>query len=465
MKKMAWRRRTLALLAGGICAGLDAAADEAPHPWRLSKALDLPEWLSIAGTHRSRYETLDWLFRTGGKGGDQMLAIRTTLRADLKHERFRLAAEVMDSQHVLADSGTPIDTSMVNSLELLQAFGSFKWEGSGGGSGEVRAGRQTLDLGSRRLVARNSFRNTANAFTGALWHWKSKEGSALKAFYFLPHTRLPSDAPSLLDNQAQIDRESFDLQFWGLHSEWSEVAFGGTGEAYFFALHEEDGSGVPTRNRQLFTPGLRFCRAAAEGSWDWDFESVLQFGQARSSTAEADTRDLDHFAHFHHAEIGYTVDLGWSPRAALLWDYASGDEDPADDQSNRFDTLFGARRFDHGPTGIYGAFARSNIQSPALSLSARPAAAVEAEIKHRLYWLASATDAWTTSGVRDATGRSGSFVGHQLEAMVRWDILPGNLRLEIGGAHLFSGEFIERAPNAAHRGDSSFGYASVEMRF
>jgi hypothetical protein len=98
-------------------------------------------------------------------------------------------------------------------------------------------------------------------------------------------------------------------------------------------------------------------------------------------------------------------------------------------------------------------------------LSINPTAAVEAEFKHRLYWLASDTDAWTTSGVRDPSGTSSSFVGHQIEAMVRWDILPGNLRLEIGGAHLFAGEFIEEAPNASHRGNSTYGYASVELRF
>jgi hypothetical protein len=95
----------------------------------------------------------------------------------------------------------------------------------------------------------------------------------------------------------------------------------------------------------------------------------------------------------------------------------------------------------------------------------KPATAVEAEVKHRLYWLASSNDAWTTSGVRDAFGASSSFIGHQIEAMVRWDILPGNLRFEIGGAHLFAGDFVEEAPNATQRGDSTHGYAAIELRF
>jgi hypothetical protein len=230
-------------------------------------------------------------------------------------------------------------------------------------------------------------------------------------------------------------------------------------------LHEDDSAKFPTRNRRLYTPGVRYSRARAKANWDYDFESVVQVGKVRNSAAAADVTDLDHFAHFHHAEVGYTFAVPWSPRAYAVFDYASGDNSPTDDESNRFDTLFGARRFDHGPTGIYGAFARSNIESPGYGLNLKPTSAVELEIKHRLYWLASDTDAWTTSGIRDASGASGSFIGNQLEAMIRWDLLPGNLRLELGGAHLFAGEFIERAPNAAGKGDSTYGYASLELRF
>ena len=41
-------------------------------------------------------------------------------------------------------------------------------------------------------------------------------------------------------------------------------------------------------------------------------------------------------------------------------------------ENNRFDTLYGARRFDFGPTSIYGPFIRSNLNSPALRLFFKP---------------------------------------------------------------------------------------------
>lgn len=447
------------------CPHATAASPEGP--WRLSPNIGLPDWFQLSGTHRTRYETLDSQFRAGGQGGDQMLAFRTTVRADLKLEPLSVVGELIDSRQSLADPGTPIDTSMVNTLELLQGYAAIRLEGPivDGNKSEFRIGRQTIDLGGRRLVARNSYRNTINAFTGAHWQWTFQEGPALQAFYFLPILRQPSDAASLLDNQTEFDDEGFDLQFWGIDLRWPGLPGGLTGEFYILGLHEDDSGRQQTRNRQFYTPGVRWFRAPKKGEWDLDLESVGQFGQVRGSTSPADSKDLDHLAHFHHAEAGYTFDVRWTPRAALLYDYASGDGSPTDHESNRFDSLFGARRFDHGPTGIYGAFARSNISSPGYRLAIQPHPALDLGLTHRLYWLASNTDAWTTSGLRDPRGGSGSCIGHQLEGHVRWDIIPGNVRLEVGGAHLFAGGFVHDAPNADGQGDTTYGYASVEIRF
>lgn len=448
---------------------LHAADEKDAGPWRLSNATGLPDWLDISGTQRTRYETLDGQFRVGRSGGDQMLAFRTTLRLEAKSECFSLVGEMIDSRQELADSGTPATVliTSVNTVELLQGYAAVRFDDLflDDSRSELRFGRQTMDVGSRRLVARNEFRNTINAFTGLQYQWELKDGPTIRSFYVLPVIPRPLDPASLLDNDIQFDDESFDLQFWGLHAQWPKLLWGATGEVYVFGLHEDDSADLPTRNRQLYTPGLRLSRKPAKRTWDFDFESVTQFGTTRNSIAAADTADLDHFAWFGHAEVGYTFDAAWSPRVALLYDYASGDDSPTDDDSNRFDTLFGARRFEHGPTGIYGAFARANIQSPGLRFTAKPVKPLELMTTYRPYWLASDTDAWTTSGLRDPAGNSGSFVGHQLEARVRWDMLPGNVRVEAGGAYLFAGEFINNAPNATGQGDTAYGYLSLEITF
>jgi len=86
-------------------------------------------------------------------------------------------------------------------------------------------------------------------------------------------------------------------------------------------------------------------------------------------------------------------------------------------------------------------------------------------IAHRFHYLASDRDAWTTSGVVDPAGDSGSFIGHLFESRLRWDVLPKSLRFEIGFAHLFAGGFAEDAPNASSRGDSTYVYAGTSLTF
>jgi hypothetical protein len=154
-----------------------------------------------------------------------------------------------------------------------------------------------------------------------------------------------------------------------------------------------------------------------------------------------------------------------SPRLEVSYDYASGDDDPNDNENNRYDTLYGARRFDYGPTGIYGAFARSNISSPGLRAEAKPLRTMTGMVGYRAVWLASDRDQYTAARLQDRSGNSGSFVGHQLEAQVQYQVVPGNLVLELGGARLFHGRFLEDAPNAPGEGDSTYIYVSAMTTF
>ncbi|MBS1214432.1 MAG: hypothetical protein H6R26_3049, partial [Proteobacteria bacterium] len=67
---------------------------------------------------------------------------------------------------------------------------------------------------------------------------------------------------------------------------------------------------------------------------------------------------------------------------------------------------------------------------------------------------------------QDKTGRSGDFISHQIEASVSWAVIPKNLTLELGWAHLAKGEFAKNAPNApADHGDSDYFYTQTTMQF
>lgn len=430
----------------------------AAEPWSLGEALSTPDWLKLSGEQRTRYETQDDQFRAGRTGSDQVLALRTSLQAEVTLPKFRWVTELTDSRTYLSDSGSALDTTSVNALEVLQTYLEFDLGPLGQGQHHLRIGRETLDLGNRRLLARNAYRNTINAFTGLDWRWETDSGAFVRALWFLPNQRQPDDNTSLLDNDIAFDDQDFDLQLWALYASTPLPWDRATLELYFFGLHEQ---GADTRHRQLYTPGLRLFRLPKKRSFDFEWESVYQFGNSRSTLNGA---DLDHRAHFHHLGLGYSFDLPWSPNLRLSYDYASGDRRPGDGHNQRFDTLYGARRFEYGPTGSYGLIARSNLSSPEIRLSLKPASKVEFMIAHRGIWLAAAHDSWTSAGVRDASGQSGRFVGQQLEARLRWDVLPGNLRLEIGLAQLFPGSYLERAPNG-NPADTTYGYSEITWRF
>jgi hypothetical protein len=353
----------------------------------------------------------------------------------------------------------------VNTAELLRAYVDLRHDVLGG---RLRStgGRITMDVGSRRFVARNRFRNTINGFTGIDIAWTGGEdgSTVVRGFWVLPVQRLPALPRELRDNQVEFDEEDIEVQFWGAflgHAITPQLRV----EQFTFGVHESDSPGRPTRNRKLFTTGARLLRPAAPGSFDFQVEFALQAGRSRATAAPINKRNLDHFAHFEHVEVGYTFDAPWRPRVALQYDYASGDEDPTDGRNERFDTLYGARRFDFGPTGIYGPFARSNINTPGVRVQVRPLERVTGFVAYRAYWLASDRDFWTTAGVVDPSGGSGSFLGQQVEFRLRWRPFPGNLLLEMGYAHLFDGEFMQDAPNSPSAGDSDYVYTQVALTF
>lgn len=446
----------LSALLGWLALSPQAKAGE---PWRLDDAF--PDWLSLGVAHRTRYEYLDEGFRAGRPGDKEVLVLRTLVDGRLTlMDGLVVGAEFEDSR-VEAIRDARLTTGIVDAAELLRAYLEITVTERLPGTLTAQLGRITLDVGSRRLVARNRFRNTINGFDGIDVRWKGDGGHELRAFWTLPVRRRPDEPNRLRHNHVQFDHESFDFQFWGL---WlaAQLPWSARAEVAWYGLHEDRINGGPTRQRSLHTPAFRVFREPEAGRFDYQMESALQFGRSRLS---ANGRRLDHFAHFHHAEVGYTLDAPWTPRVVVQYDYASGDRDPNDGDDERFDTLFGARRFDFGPTGIYGPFARANLNTPGVRVQVKPRPAVTSFLSFRGFWLAADRDAWATTGVRDPTGKSGHFVGSQVELRVRWQLRPHNVLLEAGYAHLFAGEFMHDAPNASHRGDSNYVYSQVTLAF
>ncbi len=437
----------------------------------LYKALGEPENWRISGSFRPRAEGIANQFRPSTFASNDILnSYLTTLHVEYGvKDPVRIGVELFDSRGYFQRRNSSASTTEINALEPGQAYLNFDLGdlGGEGSKSSLTLGRFTKNIGSRRLVSRQQFRNTINAYTGMLFDWQGANKDKLTVLWSMPHTRLPDDVPGILDNGIEFDRESPDLQLFGASYTFAGI-FGGSLELYGYGLYEQDsGTGpgsVQTRNRRLFTPGMRLARLPRVGEFDWDLEGIYQTGLTRETAAVTDVKDLDVSAYFVHAEIGYTFDADWKPRVSLHYDHASGDGSNPNSY-NRFDTLYGARSWESGPTGLYGPVKRANMISPALRFEITPSKVWDFFVAYRPLWLESATDTFAATLIRDRSGRSGTFAGQQIEGRVRYWIIPDTMILDTGLAYLIKGDFLRNAPNAPDTGDTFYGYLNTTLFF
>ena len=146
------------------------------------------------GEIRARYESLDGQFRSGRSGNDQFAAFRGLVSLGYQGETMGFHAELQDARGYLNDSSSPTTSSFVNPLDLLQVYSSLRLpQGILFADSNVKLGRFTLDIGSRRFVERNDFRNTINSYTGVHWNGSSNNESNLDLFFVSPVDKKPKD--------------------------------------------------------------------------------------------------------------------------------------------------------------------------------------------------------------------------------------------------------------------------------
>jgi hypothetical protein len=334
-------------------------------------------------------------------------------------------------------------------MDILQLFGSLKLNNvlGTGLRTDFHFGRMTMDVGNRRMIARNAFRNTVNAFDGFHWQLKQDKAWQVRAFIVEPVIR----------DDVSLDKQHENSLFWGtyfqsMHFPWFQI------DAYYLGLNDTRVANVAT-HRTFSTFGGRLYKDPKPGQADYDVETSWQFG----------TRGVnDHFAYFNHLDIGYMARMPWTPRLLFHFDYASGDRDPGDSQSGAFDTLFGARRWEYGPTGIWGPFSRTNLISPGWRLVVTPTRDWILQLKHRAWYLAESKDFFGNSGLRDTTGSAGSSLGQDVELQAQW-ALNANLDFDVGYVHWFKGSYFDspvilaQMPSGGNK-DSDYFYVSVRVR-
>ena len=417
----------------------------------LKAALHLPDWLDLGLEHRTRFETYDHPWRHSQPAGqtDSQIQQRSRVRLGLNGKYAKFLFEGQDSRVHLDGVESYVTTAIRNEMDVLQLMASFTVNNvlETGLRMDLHVGRLTMDFGRGRLIIRNDYRNTSNAFDGAHWQLGREKGWRFRLFLVEP----------VLRDVVQPDGQSKRTVFWGTSVETEHVPRLRL-NAYYFGLNDQRSATAGSR-RTFSTFGTRLYDEPGTGKIDYEIESVWQTGKKGN---------IDHFAHFQHIDIGYTLNLPWSPRLLVHYDYASGDRNARDSRNSAFDTLFGARRFDYMPTGNFGPFYRSNFSSPGWRVIAVPCRGCEVQLKHRVWYLATSRGAFGRNGLHDPTGGSGNFLGHDLELRAQWRTNV-NLEFELGYTHWFKGSYFDRLPDSAGlpsggNKDSDYFYMQTKFR-
>jgi len=402
-----------------------------------------PEWLQISLEHRTRYEHLTNPFRLNVSGTEKHFPLRTRLLLEVgEHNRpVRFLLEFQDSRVLYEKENLYSTIANINNRDFLQAqlqFQSDRFPLKNLKS-QLIVGRFTLNLGRRRLVARNNMRNTTNTFDGFSWTLTNSGHWTLQTFL----TRPVIIDPYSLDSSSR-------RYFWGANFESSQFQDYRT-DVYYFGLHDVESS----ENRQRHaTFGGRFYKMPALGEIDYEVESAVQFGENGLE---------EHTAWLFHGEMGYRFNASWQPRLSLHFDYASGDSDPGDRKSNRFHTLYGARGFEFSPTGIYGPFYRSNIHTPGIKIELNPLKNLSISTAYRAYRLAQARDTWVGSGLQDEAGNSGKSLGQNLDIRIWWKICR-LITLESGYALFVKGSYLDLVPDGPGMQNSNYFFIATEFK-
>ena len=422
-------------------------------------ATHLPDWIDLGLENRTRFESSNHPWRSnqriGGGGTDAQLALRSRARVGLGgNGPFRFLFEGQDSRELSNDEpGDFKTTQTVNQFDILQLFGALSINNVGG-SGlrtDLHFGRMTMDFGMRRYVARNDFRNTTNAFDGV--HWQIGEGQTWRFRAFL--------VEPVIRNEVELDKQTARSVFWGAYVESAHLPWFNV-NVFYFGLNDQQLNNKALQ-RTYSTYGLRLFKSPATNEFDYEFEGAVQTGHLGT---------VEHFAYNPNAEAGYTFNLPWTPRFLVQYAYASGTRTPGGSQDGNFDVLYGARNFDLTPTGIWGPFFRSNISSPGWRLILKPDETLLLTVKQRFWYLAEATAVFVGNGLQDPTGRSGNYLGNDVQLRAQWAPLWAmrqNLDFDFGYVHWFKGSYFDspailaQMPPGGNK-DSDYFYAAVRVR-
>lgn len=403
------------------------------------------EWrLSLGGEFRVRIESeTNKGFGATEPANDTFQLYRYFLHADVRYgDVFRVfvqGAVVHDEDRDLAFRG--IDENIADVQQLF-----FDLRVCGGQERPVilRVGRQELLYGNERYVSPSDWANTRQRFDAVKLFWAYPDWT-VDMFYAKP----------AVVQRRQRDRYDEDFDFYGLYVTYTGIPRHGL-DLYAFAV-DHTGALVNPNGRagdkSTYTLGSRFW--GKTGGFDYETELAGQWGHWAGNIVQTWSWS---------ATAGYTFeDYACKPRLGLGFDWASGDDNPADGKVGTADQLFADG---HKYLGYMDLVGRQNITAARADLSAWIVpGSVKGALAYHAFWLSDPEDALYNAGGgvvrRDPTGHSGREVGQELDLTVEWK-LDAHSNVLVGYSHFWDSDFIT---NTGPSEDADLFYVQYQLKF
>jgi hypothetical protein len=388
----------------------------------------LPAWLRVRGEFRERVEGFQGAGFVAGRDDTYALS-RVRLNATVTASKhLSLHANVHDARVAQKHVG-PIAAPFRGPFDLRTGFADI---GSAQAPVGARLGRQELAFGEQRLLGHLAWVNTGRAWDAArvtlrtkAWQAdvfgaslvrslpdefdKSGNGNRLAGVYAATSTLIP---------QAVVEPFAFWRRDVNLRSELATV-----------------GSLSQT------TIGVRVA-GKMPARLDYGVEMAMQRGSLASDSVNAWAG---------HWQIRESLSGAGAVKLTSEYNFATGDDNPADGTRQTFDQLYPTG---HDKLGLGDQVGWRNVHHLREGVEFSPFKATPIAVNYHTWWLAERADGlYGASGAllaRVAGGAASAHVGQELDVQISRALTP-QIQLAAGYAHMFTGAFLKQAtPGASY---------------